>query len=343
MNPGPRPAPTSLNTPLRDGTVLAGDHYRSGKNDGRGTVLIRTPYDRRRYRAQAVAWQAQGHDVLVQDVRGRYGSTGRWLPYSAEGPDGAETARFLEREGLLNGAPILAGASYDAHCALEAARCLESDPRQVRTAAVIAMVPALGLFETARSPDSTARLRDRIGWWHMHGFTAESRHPLAPAELERRCREARTRGVRRAMPADIYGPDAPGQWDRLWKAPKLDLGTRYGSCETPLLVVSGQHDFFAHEALELAEAWAAGNTGLLTGPWGHRLTGDLDPAAASSLRRHGGLMARVQEFLDRPDVRPFTREFNPFGDDTDPWEPSNRTRLRATTNPSVRTECESSS
>ncbi|MGP5045912.1 CocE/NonD family hydrolase [Glutamicibacter ardleyensis] len=340
MNPGSRASPQSLNIALGDGTVLAGDHHRSFQNTDRGTVLIRTPYDRRQYRAQAGAWLTQGHDVLVQDVRGRYGSTGTWLPYATEGQDGAETARFLEREGLLNGPLFLSGASYDAHCALETARRLEIDGNRLRAAAVVAMVPALGLFETARDPNGSPRLRDRIGWWHMHGFTAESRAPLASPDLERRCHVARERGLAHAMPENIYGAEAPGQWDRLWKAPKLDLGTRYGNCQTALLVVSGHRDFFAHEALELAEAWATGNSGFLTGPWGHRLTADLEPGSASSLRRHGGLMARIQEFLDRSEVLPFTREFNPFRDDIDPWEPSDRTRLRATTNSPVPAECE---
>ncbi|POH71757.1 CocE/NonD family hydrolase [Arthrobacter glacialis] len=340
MNHGRQTAPTCLNIRLRDGSVLAGDHYRSRQNTGRGIVVIRTPYDRRAYQAQAGAWQAQGHDVLVQDVRGRYGSTGPWLPYSAEGRDGAETARFLKREGLLNGALILAGASYDAHCALEAARCLEADGGQVPAAAVIAMVPALGLFETARNPDGTARLRDRIGWWHMHGFTAESRPPLAPVEIDHRCQEADALGVRHAMPANIYGAHAPAQWDRLWEATKLDLEARYSSCQTPLLVVSGHRDFFAHEALELAEAWAAGRTGFLTGPWGHRLAAGLDPATAATLRRHGGLMAKIQDYLEGADRSPFTREFTESLDGAASWEPSDRTRLRAAINPPVPAECE---
>ncbi|WP_411732421.1 CocE/NonD family hydrolase [Paeniglutamicibacter sp.] len=343
MNSGFRPPPPRLNLALDDGTVLAGDHYRSGQDTGRGTVLIRTPYDRRQYRAQAEAWQAQGHDVIVQDVRGRYGSTGTWLPYAAEGQDGAETARFLEREGLLNGGLILAGASYDAHCALEASLRLETDGHRLRAAAVVAMVPALGLYETARNPDGSARLSDRIGWWHMHGFTAESRDPLTIAELERRCLEASARGVADAMPANIYGAHAPGQWDRLWSAPKLDLATRYGDCKTPLLVVSGHRDFFVREALELAGAWDAGNTGFLTGPWGHRLTADLDPSAAAALSSHGGLMAKIQEFLDGADARPFTREFTPSREGAEPWEPSDLTRLRAAINPPVPAECELSS
>ena len=335
-----RPAPATLDVALEDGTVLAGDHYRSGQAAVKGTVLIRTPYDRRQYRTQAGSWQAQGHNVLVQDVRGRYGSTGTWLPYATEGQDGADTAGFLEREGLLNGRLILAGASYDAHCALEAARHLETAGHRLRAAAVVAMVPALGLHETARNPDGTARLRERIGWWHLHGFTAESRAPLAPADLERRCREAREHGVAHAMPASIYGADAPGQWERLWSAPKLDLATRYGGCRTPLLVVSGHRDHFAHEAIELAGAWSAGNTGFLTGPWGHRLTADLEPGEASLLRRHGGLMAPIQEFLDRPEALPFSREFSVSRDGLDPWEPSVRPRLRAAINPPVPAECE---
>lgn len=343
MNPKTLPAPRRLNITLGDDTELTGDHYLCGQGTGRGTVLIRTPYDRQQYQAQASAWLARGHDVLVQNVRGRYGSTGVWLPYSSEGQDGAQTARVMEREGLLNGPLILAGASYDAHCALETARCLETDGHQVPLTAVIAMVPALGLFETARNPDGTARLRDRIGWWHMHGFTAESRDPLTPADLDRRCHEATEQGLAHTIPANIYGAHAPDQWNRLWSAPKLDFGARYGSCQTPLLVISGHQDFFAYEAIDLAAAWDAGNTGFLTGPWGHRLAVDLNSATAAMLRRHGGLMAQIQNFLDRPDTRPFTREFTPCPEGTDPWTPSDLMRVSAQSKPTVLAECESSS
>lgn len=290
--------PRYLEFVMEDGAVLAADSYRSSKA-GRiqGTVLIRTPYGRGQYGAQAGAWRRAGYDVVVQDVRGRYGSTGEWHPYSREGDDGAATAAFLARTGLLRGPIVLAGGSYDAHCALEAACVLETSGSAVRAAAVVAMVPALGLHETARNPDGTPRLGDRIGWWHMHGFGRESAPPLAPAELERRCRLAAEQGPEQLVHDAEYGPGARAAWARLWSAPRMDLKTHYGRRNTPLLVVSGRKDFFAAEALALAAAWSGGRTGLLWGPWGHHLAGDLDAGTAAALRAHGGLMGRIQDFL----------------------------------------------
>ncbi|MEC5181388.1 CocE/NonD family hydrolase [Arthrobacter sp. CG_A4] len=290
--------PGYLEFPLEDGVILAADSYHSSKR-GRtqGTILIRTPYGRGQYGAQAGAWQRAGYDVVVQDVRGRYGSTGEWHPYAREGHDGAATAASLARAGLLRGPLVLAGASYDAHCALEAARTLETSGSAIRAAAVVAMVPALGLFETARDPDGTPRFGDRIGWWHMHGFGRESAPPLAPAELGRRCRIAAKQGPEQLVHDAEYGPGARAAWARLWSAPRTDLKARYGRRNTPLLLVSGQNDFFAAEALAMADAWSGGMTGLLWGPWGHRLAGDLDAGTAAELRADGGLMARIQDFL----------------------------------------------
>lgn len=291
--------PAYLEFVMEDGVILAADHYHSSKNGlAQGTVLIRTPYGRGQYGAQAGAWQRAGYDVVVQDVRGRYGSTGGWHPYSSEGEDGAATATFLARAGLLRAPLVLAGASYDAHCALEAARALETSGSAIRAAAVVAMVPALGLFETARNPDGTPRFRDRIGWWHMHGFGRESAPPLAPAELERRCRNAAEQGPGQVVHDAEYGPGACAAWARLWSAPRTDLKARYGKSTTPLLLVSGRNDFFSAEALALASAWSGGRTDLLWGPWGHRLAGDLDAGTAAALRAQGGLMARIQDFLE---------------------------------------------
>lgn len=299
MTAGSRPRHLEL---AMEGAILAADRFLSSKPGWpRGTILIRTPYGRGQYEAQAGAWQHAGYDVIVQDVRGRYGSTGEWHPYCREGDDGAATAICLARAGLLRGPLVLAGASYDAHCALEAARTLETtrsgSGTAIRAAAVVALVPALGLFETARDPDGTPRLTDRIGWWHMHGFGRESAPPLAPAELERRSRTAADQGPEQLVHDAEYGPGSRAAWARLWSAPRTDLQARYGMRNTPLLLVSGQNDFFAAEALALAAAWSGGRTALLWGPWGHRLAADLDAGTASALRAQGGLMARIQDFL----------------------------------------------
>jgi len=343
----PATALEHLDITADDGVRLTADHYRTPmEGEVEGTVLIRTPYGRTQYANQAHAWCRAGYDVVVQDVRGRYGSAGTWNPYDKEGPDGAATAKYLAGNGLLNGPLILAGASYDAHCAVEAARVLKAAqvPEEIRRPeaaapkplAVVAMVPALGLYETAREPDGTPRLQDRIGWWHQHGFGKESGHPLPAAELRRIYRQAEERGmdwtIHNLIDDATYGPGSTAGWKRLWDASPADLHALYGQLNTPLLMISGQRDFFVAEAADLVRAWgsAAPRTLVETlwGPWGHRLGHDLGAGAAAALREQGGLMARIKDFLgaandwDPPGARP-----EPLGNPRPPvlqWEPGDR-------------------
>lgn len=343
----PDTAPDYLDITADDGVRLTADHYRApAEREAQGAVLIRTPYGRAQYAAQAHAWCRAGYDVVVQDVRGRYGSAGAWNPYDKEGADGAATVRYLAGNGLLRGPLILAGASYDAHCAVEAARVLEKEraPEETRRPvaaapkplAVVAMVPALGLCETAREPDGTPRLRDRIGWWHQHGFGKESRHPLPAAELRRIYRQAEERGMdwmfHNLMDDATYGPGSTAGWKRLWDATPADLHGLYGQLNTPLLMISGQRDFFVAEAANLVRAWgsAAPRTLVETlwGPWGHRLANDLGAGAAAALRQQGGLMARIKDFLAAASGwDPTGAQPGPLGDRRPPvlqWEPGDQ-------------------
>ncbi|MFC8887534.1 CocE/NonD family hydrolase, partial [Streptomyces cinereoruber] len=74
--------------------------------DGPGpfpAVLVRTPYDRSRHRAEAHGWARRGFAAVVQDVRGRFASAGEWRPYENEAADGAVTARWIRRQPWSDG------------------------------------------------------------------------------------------------------------------------------------------------------------------------------------------------------------------------------------------------
>src|ERR671911_1728106 len=80
--------------PMRDGVVLMAHVWRPAAG-GRVPVLVtRTPYGRGEaatapgFVGEAVA---RGYAVVVQDVRGRYGSEGKYEPYRHEGRDGYDT------------------------------------------------------------------------------------------------------------------------------------------------------------------------------------------------------------------------------------------------------------
>ncbi|MGC3005468.1 CocE/NonD family hydrolase, partial [Streptomyces sp. G35A] len=74
--------------------------------DGRGpfpAVLIRTPYDRLRHRAELRGWARRGFAAVAQDVRGRHGSPGEWHPYGNETADGAAAVRWIRRQPFGDG------------------------------------------------------------------------------------------------------------------------------------------------------------------------------------------------------------------------------------------------
>ncbi len=97
--------PQALTT--RDGVVLAGDLYRPTRPNGPlATVLIRLPYGRAvngEALGAAVYFARHGYAVLVQDVRGKFGSGGVFTPWQHATEDGVDTLDWLVRQSWSNG------------------------------------------------------------------------------------------------------------------------------------------------------------------------------------------------------------------------------------------------
>lgn len=250
--------------------------------DGDGpfpAVLIRTPYDRARHRAEARGWARRGFAAVLQDVRGRFGSPGEWRPYRHEAADGAATVRWIRRQPWSDGRVLAAGASYAAHCALVLA--LEAPP-EARPDAVLAAVPALGAAETAREPSGVERLLSRAGWWAAHG----DRHDSDEGALERAL--AADPGLLTHLPLTglpgRLGRDLPS-WAGLWR--HRDRGRLLAGAAragVPLLAVGGHHDPFAEDTVALWRAWCGPSARLLQGPWGHGLLSAPGPDARPAHR-----------------------------------------------------------
>jgi predicted acyl esterase len=124
---------------------------------------------------------------------------------------------------------VLLGTSYGAHAALATA-CVDQPD------GVVAMVPALGLGETARTRGGVLQLASRLGWWLAH----DVRRPWADVVAARR-----------------------GDADR---------AAAVGALTCPLLALGGTDDFFAHDTVDLWSAWG-GPSYLTLGPWAHDLAG----------------------------------------------------------------------
>ena len=104
---------------MRDGVRLAADVYRPAKGgvatEGRfPALLMRTPYGKA-VRAPPFAdyFAARGYVVVVEDVRGRYESEGRWRPMYDDGTDGYDTADWIGHQSWSDGGIGTLGTSYE--------------------------------------------------------------------------------------------------------------------------------------------------------------------------------------------------------------------------------------
>src|ERR1700749_2577228 len=105
--------------PLADGTTLVSDHYYPARSAGEGpwpTLLMRQPYGRdiasTVVYAHPVWFARHGYHVVIQDVRGRGGSSGEFYPFRYEAQDGTESIAWLRRHNACNGRIGMYGFSY---------------------------------------------------------------------------------------------------------------------------------------------------------------------------------------------------------------------------------------
>ncbi|GAB2733271.1 CocE/NonD family hydrolase [Sinomonas soli] len=115
-----------VETPLSDGAVLRSTVYRPAADGEHFPVLLtRTPYGRdlsvnsAYFNPATVA--AEGFVVVLQDVRGRFGSDGDFSPSGQEADDGAETVAWASRLPYSSGKVGMWGRSYFAESQWRAA------------------------------------------------------------------------------------------------------------------------------------------------------------------------------------------------------------------------------
>lgn len=305
----------------------------SEKVSHQGSVLIRTPYNLVRLRAQAMSWARAGYTAFIQDVRGRYGSSGIWEPYTHEAEDGLRTVETLKTAGLMDDTLYLVGASYEAHAALATAEKLCEISQE--PTGIIAMVPALGLWDTAHAPDGTPRLYDRIGWWLQHGYGRESREPIAEEKLKILTQIGQQQGPLALLKYPPFSKSAhlQKQWIRLWGEKTPCFETRWANITVPLLAVGGDTDFFAEDTRNLYTHWPT-HASLLWGPWGHGLGTEWTRYSKlrSELRESGGLFPHLLHWMGKVVDHPgytFNRIFIPGTEQCPPhWEETDNFRCK---------------
>ena len=103
-----------VQVPMSDGAMLLADHYRPVSVASAATVLVRCPYGRRGLFALQTAqiFAERGYHVLLQSVRGTFGSGGEFEPMQHEIADGQDTVAWLRQQSWFEGRLATYGPSY---------------------------------------------------------------------------------------------------------------------------------------------------------------------------------------------------------------------------------------
>ena len=277
---------------LSDGVTLVSDHYYPAGEGPWPTLLMRQPYGRDIASTVVYAhpaWFARhGYHVVIQDVRGRGGSTGDFYPFRQEGRDGAETIAWLRRHPACNGRIGMYGFSYQGSTQLLAAA-----ERPVGLVCIAPHMTAADLYHGWFYHQGALRLAATLGWGIQMLREDARRRGLRAAHD--RLEEAWT-NVRNQPAIAPYGEhpaisdvELPG-YVRDWMAHRdpgaywseLDISTRCHHIEVPALHISGWYDLYLEGSVAgyvalrngAGTAFAREHQYLLAGPWVHIPWGD---------------------------------------------------------------------
>lgn len=287
----PVQAPQTIATTMADGVDLVADVYRPVAPGRFPVLVLRLPYGRAVASTVVLAhpawYAAQGYIVVVQDVRGRGASGGRFRVLEDEASDGAATLALAANLDGGNGQIATYGFSYHAmNQFLGLAGAIRAGTR--RPDAMATVMAAWNVRNHWAYEGNAFRLADGREWARQMAVENASRdgaQDLAAALLAGFAPEEE----RFAMPpllehaADYshysdWIADDPAYWQRLSPDAALDGIIT----DLPVLHIGGWHDIMLEGTLAAYRAFSdkSDKQKLLIGPWAHipwgRRSGVLD-------------------------------------------------------------------
>jgi putative CocE/NonD family hydrolase len=263
--------------PMRDGVDLVADHYAPQTSNPAGTVLVRCPYGRAFPVSSLLgaAYAARGYHVVIQSVRGTFGSGGDFTPMIHEVADGADTVAWLRDQPWFTGTFATIGLSYLGFTQW----ALLMDPPPEMVAAVISVGPHD--FSAATWGTGAFTLNDFLGWSDMVSHQEDS-GALMNGVRQARSRRTVAHAANQVPMGDagrtVLGTGAPWweSWvtqpdggDSFWDAVRLT--DALDRVDIPVLLFSGWQDLFVEQTLEQFRHLRGRNvtTALTVGPWTH--------------------------------------------------------------------------
>ena len=275
-----------LRAPMDDGAVLLADRWvaREGADRPTPTVLVRSPYGRRQFVGLLFGrlLAERGLQVVIQSVRGTFGSGGEFSPFD-ERADGLATLRWLRGQPWHAGPIGTLGPSY-----LGFVQWAISD----EDLAAMSIHVSASEFHSQTYPGSSLSLETLASWLVIVAMQerrlglltmdrALRRLSRTVSELPLTSLDERVTGA--AVPWFQEGFSRSGREDPYWV--RRDFSAGVGDVTAPVSFVGGWYDILLPWMLADFEALqAAGHAPrLLIGPWAHASPGLVGAAERDGL------------------------------------------------------------
>lgn len=316
--------------PMRDGVRLSANVFRPEAAGRYPTILVRTPYGKGRDISPNYApFVEQGYAVVVEDVRGRYGSEGVFRPLEQEPADGDDTLNWIARQAWSDGKIGMMGGSY-----LGIAQWKVAVLNNPHLKAIFPVVSGCDDYrDRFYSPGGAMKLGHRL-LWMSENMRAPRFHPdfsKFVLHLPVGTADVAATGQVSEMFQDVVAHPA---YDSFWKS--ISVRERLEGMRTPVFSVGGWFDNFVESDLDAYQALRK-NSGvhrILIGPWPHsmaeKLEGvDFGPGAVVPIRTmqmqwfDQFLKGKDTPLLSQAPVRVFVMGANHWRDEQE-WPPRAR-------------------
>lgn len=327
--------------PMPDGVILLADHYQPKKAGMYPTILIRSPYGRGlevgplalNFIFYTSCFAERGYHVIIQGVRGLFGSEGEFEAFVNEAADGQATVDWIVEQPWFNGVLGLWGPSYLGYA--QWAIAVQGSPYlKAIVPSVTFSQPLSALYaDNALALDMVVREMAvfgmaeqwRRGFWfwlfqinpisQAHKISTAFQH-LPLIEIDK---------IIKGKPDPIYrqtitdfNPD-----NAYWRA--IDYSTDLAQIKIPTHLISGWYDPFLRELLnDYVTLKTSGNTPYLTiGPWTHLHIGRVKESLRSGIIWFHSHLTEDEGLLRKKPVRVYIMGANKWRE-LDSWPPPSR-------------------
>ena len=262
-----------LRVAMRDQVRLDTNVFYPAANGRYPTVLIRTPYGKGGdFPAAYQSFINHGYAVVLQDVRGRYGSGGVFDVLNQEGPDGYDTLNWIAAQPWSDGKVGMIGGSY-----LGIAQWRVALLNNPHLKAIFPVVSGSDEYlDRYYSAGGALKLGHRLLWMSDNLTAPGTAKPKfadyidhLPLRTADRSATRRTLGFYQTI---LNHPT----YDSFWKA--LSIRNNIERVHVPVFSVGGWYDNFAESDLEAFAALHKLNGRLddkhriMIGPWAHNMS-----------------------------------------------------------------------